>query len=234
MDNAIRRSANGPVSVSVIIGTAERATSKHYSTSYPPDEWRPITAVAGASETFGGYVTFRAFGLFCLAISVFSLVASAQTVNFVRRQFSNVPFLYAVADLNNDGREDFVSPCGSGLGGDGSARFVDVRVFVAGETDITDLASFFAVESGLYRSAVGKDAIRIVEANDFVMLHEIDVVGLETFQTSLNLARCDLFGAAVNFRHQKYFLPIAGPLPQPYSTLCLPTRLLWWRKPESH
>jgi len=36
---------------------------------------------------------------------------------------------------------------------------VDVRVFVAGETDETNLASFLGVEHGLLRAALGEDAV---------------------------------------------------------------------------
>src|ERR1700724_367631 len=41
-----------------------------------------------------------------------------------------------------------------------------------------------------------------------MMLHQIDVIGLQAFQRSFDLPRGDLLGAAIDFGHQKHLLPV--------------------------
>src|ERR1700686_415514 len=41
------------------------------------------------------------------------------------------------------------------------------------------------------------------------MLYQIDVIGLQAFQRSLDLPRRDLFGATIDFGHQKHLLAVA-------------------------
>jgi len=86
---------------------------------------------------------------------------------------------------------------------------VDVRVFVAGETDETNLASFLGVEHGLLRAALGKDAVRIFKADDLVMLNEIETVGLEALEGFIDLLSGFVFGAAVELGHEEDLLAIA-------------------------
>ena len=86
---------------------------------------------------------------------------------------------------------------------------MDVRIFVAGESDVADFAGFLCGECRFHGAAVGEDAVGIVEANDFVVLDEINVIGLQAFEAGFDLAFGSLFGAAIDFRHQKNFLAIA-------------------------
>jgi hypothetical protein len=66
---------------------------------------------------------------------------------------------------------------------------VNVRVLVAGEADVPDLARPFCVEKGLHGASRRKDAVGILEANDFVVLQKVYVVYLKALQRFV-----DLFG----------------------------------------
>src|ERR1022692_1342246 len=98
---------------------------------------------------------------------------------------------------------------------------MNVRIFVTGESDVANLARFLGLQNGFHGSALRKYAIGIIEANDFMMLHQIDVVCLEAFQTSFDLPLRNLFSAAINFCHQKYLLTISvfQGLTHPHFTL---------------
>ena len=66
---------------------------------------------------------------------------------------------------------------------------MDARILVAGEADEADLAGLRASSERLHRAALGEDAVRVVEADDLVELHQIDVVGLEPPQRLVELLR---------------------------------------------
>ena len=55
---------------------------------------------------------------------------------------------------------------------------VDERVLVAGEADEAHLAGLLRVAQRLHGAALGEDAVGIVETDDLVKLHQVDVVGL--------------------------------------------------------
>src|SRR5665811_2196876 len=98
---------------------------------------------------------------------------------------------------------------------------MNVRIFVTGESDVANLARFLGLQNGFHGSALRKYAIRIIEANDFMMLYQIDMVCLEAFQTCFDLPPSNLFSAAINFCHQKYLLTISvfQGLTHPHFTL---------------
>src|SRR5207237_5949886 len=57
-------------------------------------------------------------------------------------------------------------------------------------------------------AAGGKDPIRVFHADDFVKLHEIDMVGLQPLQGFVYLPRCGCFGPAINLGHEKDLLAV--------------------------
>ena len=71
---------------------------------------------------------------------------------------------------------------------------MNVRVLVAGESNVANLARFPGFHNRFIGPALREYAIWIIEANDFMMLHQIDMVGLQAFKTSFNLPRRNLFG----------------------------------------
>ena len=56
---------------------------------------------------------------------------------------------------------------------------------------------------------VVEDPVRILEANDLVMLHQIDAIGLQTAQRLVELPRRLAFRAAVDLGHQEDLVAIA-------------------------
>jgi hypothetical protein len=87
---------------------------------------------------------------------------------------------------------------------------VDVRILVSSEADVAHLARFFGFEHGFHGAALGEDAVRVFEADDLVELHHINVIGLQALQRLVNLLRCGLLGAAVDFGHEKNLVAVAA------------------------
>src|SRR6185295_11640820 len=86
---------------------------------------------------------------------------------------------------------------------------VDARVLVTGKADVAELSRFARLaESGIGAVFV-EDAMRILIAEDLVVLDQIDAVGLQATQRLFQLPRSFLFRAAVDFGHQEYFAPVA-------------------------
>src|SRR6266849_2570416 len=86
---------------------------------------------------------------------------------------------------------------------------MNVGTFVACEADVANLSRLLCFEHSFYRSACGKNAVRIVVANYFVELQKIDAIGLKAAQRLADLARSRSFRAPVDLGHEKCFLPIA-------------------------
>src|SRR5712671_4999826 len=86
---------------------------------------------------------------------------------------------------------------------------MNVGTLVACEANVANLAGLLRVEHCFHRSALGKNAVRIVVANYFVELQKIDVIGLKAAQRLADLARSRSFRAPVDLGHEKCFLPIA-------------------------
>lgn len=68
---------------------------------------------------------------------------------------------------------------------------VDERVLVAGKADETDLPRLLRGQHRLLGSALGEDAVRVLQPDDLVVLEQVDDVGLEALE-----ALVDLLGAA--------------------------------------
>src|SRR6266850_1329482 len=97
------------------------------------------------------------------------------------------------------------------LTGDGGLEHfkMHVRVFVAGETDVTDFAGFFRFENGFHSPGGGEDALRVGHANNLVELEKIDVVGLEAAERLVELHGGGFFRLAVDFGHEEGLLAVA-------------------------
>src|SRR5260370_15674835 len=86
---------------------------------------------------------------------------------------------------------------------------MNVGIFVLCEAAVANLSSVLCFEHSFYRSACGKNAVRIVVPNYFVELQKIDAIGLKAAQRVADLARSRSFRAPVDLGHEKCFLPIA-------------------------
>ena len=87
---------------------------------------------------------------------------------------------------------------------------VDQRVLVPGEADVANFASLLRFEHRLHGTAFGKDAVRVFEADHFMELHQVDVVGLEALEGLVDLLRGRSLGASVDLRHQEHLVAIAA------------------------
>ncbi len=94
---------------------------------------------------------------------------------------------------------------------------VDSRVLVSGKADVAKLTCLTRLHErgiGAFRT---EDSMRVLEADDLVMLHEIDAVGLEAAEGLVELL-CRLApGSPVDLRHQERPapVPITKGLPHP-------------------
>ena len=86
---------------------------------------------------------------------------------------------------------------------------VDERVLVPGEPDEAQLALFFRFENPRHRAVLAEDLIRVFHADDLVVLHEVEPVGLEAGKRFLDLAHGGLLGAAVDLGHLEHFIAVA-------------------------
>jgi len=59
---------------------------------------------------------------------------------------------------------------------------VNQRVFVAGESDVANLAGLLCFESAFKRTAWREDAVGVFKADDLVELHQVDDVGLQALE----------------------------------------------------
>ena len=85
---------------------------------------------------------------------------------------------------------------------------MNLRAFVAGETDETNFAGLLRLQYGLHRSAFCKNTVRIAVANHFMKLEKINPIGLEAYQGVMELAQGRRFRAPVDLRHEKSLLTI--------------------------
>src|SRR6267143_5568035 len=86
---------------------------------------------------------------------------------------------------------------------------MDVGTLVPGEPDVADFPRFLRFERRFHCSARCKNAVRIVHANNFVKLQEIDAIGLQSAERLFNLPRSRFLVAPVDFGHQERSLTIA-------------------------
>ena len=59
---------------------------------------------------------------------------------------------------------------------------VNEWILVSGETDVADFTGLASLQHGFLSSALAKNSVRIVRSNYFMMLEQVDVVGLKSFQ----------------------------------------------------
>jgi hypothetical protein len=95
------------------------------------------------------------------------------------------------------------------LGGHLEHAEVDGGIFVAGEADEATFAGLFGFLQGLDSAAFGKGLVGVFEADAFVELPEVEVVGLEAAEGFVELLQRGFFGAAVDFGHEENFFAVA-------------------------
>ena len=81
---------------------------------------------------------------------------------------------------------------------------------MTGETDVAQLARLFRFEERLHGAALGKDPVRVVVAQDFMMLDEVDAIRAHALQGGIDLRRCLGLGAAVHLGHEEYAVTVAA------------------------
>ena len=64
---------------------------------------------------------------------------------------------------------------------------MNVRVFVAGETDIAELARIASLEESFHGAPGSEDAVSVFEADDFMMLKQIHVIDAEPLEGLIDL-----------------------------------------------
>ena len=105
---------------------------------------------------------------------------------------------------------------------------VDLRALVAGEADVADLAGLLRLLEDIDDVAGTEGLLRIARADDFVDLHEVDVVGLQAMKRIVELLLGGGGGAAVDLGHEEGLLPIAvlaarGPCGARFRHRCSPS-----------
>jgi hypothetical protein len=81
---------------------------------------------------------------------------------------------------------------------------------MAREADVAYFGRLFRIEHGFHRAALGEDPVWVFQANDFMELHQVNVIGLETLQRFVDLLCRRGFCAAVNLGHQEYFVAVTA------------------------
>src|ERR1700681_4203554 len=76
-------------------------------------------------------------------------------------------------------------------------------IFMTGESDIPKLAGLASFDQGGVGAVFGKNAMRIFEANDLVMLNQIDAIDLQTCERFIQLFRRFLLRPTVDLGHHK-------------------------------
>src|SRR5580704_7722172 len=88
---------------------------------------------------------------------------------------------------------------------------MDVGILVSREADIPELACCSPVDERAIGAFVVEDSMRIVVAQDLVMLNEIDAIGLQPLERLIELPDRFRVRPPVDLRHQKDLLPVAIP-----------------------
>jgi hypothetical protein len=86
---------------------------------------------------------------------------------------------------------------------------VDARILVARKADIPQLAGPLGVHEGGVGAVLGEDAVWILEADDLMVLDEVDRIHLETAQGFVKLLGGLLLRSAINLGHQENFFTVA-------------------------
>ena len=86
---------------------------------------------------------------------------------------------------------------------------MNVRVFMSRKPDEAQFAGLASLDERRVRSFLIKDSVRVFIAQDFVMLNEVDVVGLQPLKRPVQLLGGLFFGAAIDLGHQEDFRAVA-------------------------
>jgi hypothetical protein len=86
---------------------------------------------------------------------------------------------------------------------------VNPRVLVAGESDEAQLAGPARLQERGVGALLVEDAVRVVEAKDLVVLHQIDAVGPEAAKRLVELPGRLRLRSAVDLGHQEDAVPVA-------------------------
>ena len=82
------------------------------------------------------------------------------------------------------------------------------RIFVPRESDVADLTGLLGLEHGLLRAALSEDPVRVLQADDLMVLHQIHVIGLQALERFVDLLGSSLFGAAIDLGHEENLVPV--------------------------
>src|SRR5207249_9835026 len=81
-------------------------------------------------------------------------------------------------------------------------------VFVPRESDVADLTGLLGLEHGLLRTALSEDPVRVLQADDLMVLHQINMIGLQALERFVDLLGSSLLRAAVDLGHEENFVPV--------------------------
>jgi hypothetical protein len=85
---------------------------------------------------------------------------------------------------------------------------MNLRILVSGESDEAQLARGARFEEGGIGSLGIENPMGIIEANDLMMLDEVEAIDLEPLERFFDLARGFFLCASVDFRHQENFFSV--------------------------
>src|SRR5258705_3409649 len=85
---------------------------------------------------------------------------------------------------------------------------MNARILVPSESNVTNLSCVACFQQRRVRSFVVKDTVRIFEPENFMMLHEVDMVDIQTSQGFIQLPGSFLLRTSVNLCHKKRALTI--------------------------
>src|SRR4030095_12517809 len=85
---------------------------------------------------------------------------------------------------------------------------MDVGIFVTGKPDVAYLSGLSRFDKSLHGSSFREDPIGVIEANNLVMLKQVDMVHSEAFERLVELSSCLLLCPSVNFCHHEGLLSI--------------------------
>ena len=76
------------------------------------------------------------------------------------------------------------------------------------KADVAEFPSLLRLQECRLGTLVIEDSMRIVEADDLVVLDQVDAVRFQSFERFIDLLRSLLLGAAVDLGHQENSIPI--------------------------
>src|SRR6267378_4467457 len=86
---------------------------------------------------------------------------------------------------------------------------VDARILVSSEAYVAELAGGARFDEGRVRAVVIEDPVRILEANNLVVLDQVDAVGLKSAERRIQLSHRLFFRPSVDLGHQENLVPVS-------------------------